>query len=98
MPQLPPSIPNELSSSWIGVRQSFKCGINYQPPTVVPGGNLANVMRACCMISNTTAIADVFSRIDHKFDLMYSKTIRPHYLSGDDEAENTSVMHVEKFR
>ena len=27
-------------------------------------------MRACCMISNSTAIAEVFSRIDHKFDLM----------------------------
>jgi len=51
----------------------FKCGINYQPPTVVPGGDLAKVMRACCMISNSTAIAEVFSRIDHKFDLMYSK-------------------------
>ena len=24
----------------------FKCGINYQPPTVVPGGDLAKVMRA----------------------------------------------------
>mmetsp|Transcript_76852 Transcript_76852/g.248985 ORF Transcript_76852/g.248985 Transcript_76852/m.248985 type:complete len:287 (-) Transcript_76852:205-1065(-) len=34
----------------------FKCGINYQPPTVVPGGDLAKVMRACCMISNSTAI------------------------------------------
>ena len=48
----------------------FKCGINYQPPTVVPGGDLAKVMRACCMISNSTAIAEVMSRIDHKFDLM----------------------------
>merc|ERR1711943_171591 len=48
----------------------FKCGINYQPPTVVPGGDLAKVMRAVCMISNTSAIAEVFSRIDHKFDLM----------------------------
>ena len=53
----------------------FKCGINYQPPTVVPGGDLAKVMRACCMISNSTAIAEVFSRIDHKFDLMYSKIL-----------------------
>merc|ERR1711871_1276147 len=35
----------------------FKCGINYQPPTVVPGGDLAKVMRTCCMISNSTAIA-----------------------------------------
>merc|ERR1711943_68033 len=31
----------------------FKCGINYQPPTVVPGGDLAKVMRAVCMISNS---------------------------------------------
>ena len=48
----------------------FKCGINYQPPTVVPGGDLAKVQRACCMISNSTAIAEVFSRVDHKFDLV----------------------------
>jgi tubulin alpha len=39
----------------------FKCGINYQPPTVVPGGDLAKVQRACCMVSNSTAIAEVFS-------------------------------------
>merc|ERR1711916_37631 len=26
-------------------------------------------MRAVCMISNSTAIAEVFSRIDHKFEL-----------------------------
>jgi hypothetical protein len=45
----------------------FKCGINYQPPTVVPGGDLAKVQRAVCMLSNTTAIAEVFSRIDHKY-------------------------------
>ena len=38
----------------------FKCGINYQPPTVVPGGDLAKVQRAVCMISNSTAIAEVF--------------------------------------
>ena len=44
----------------------FKCGINYQPPTVVPGGDLAKVQRAVCMVSNSTAIAEVFSRIDHK--------------------------------
>ena len=37
---------------------------------MVPGGDLAKVMRACCMISNSTAIAEVFSCIDHKFDLM----------------------------
>jgi len=61
----------------------FKCGINYQPPTVVPGGDLAKVMRACCMISNSTAIAEVFSRIDHKFDLMYSKRAFVHWYVGE---------------
>ena len=38
---------------------------------MVPGGDLAKVQRAVCMISNSTAIAEVFARIDHKFDLMY---------------------------
>merc|ERR1711937_463261 len=61
----------------------FKCGINYQPPTVVPGGDLAKVMRAVCMISNSTAIAEVMSRIDHKFDLMYSKRAFVHWYVGE---------------
>ena len=34
----------------------FKVGINYQPPTVVPGGDMAKMPRAVCMLSNTTAI------------------------------------------
>uniref|UniRef100_A0A2I3GGI9 Uncharacterized protein n=1 Tax=Nomascus leucogenys TaxID=61853 RepID=A0A2I3GGI9_NOMLE len=51
----------------------FKVGINYQPPTVVPGGDLAKVQRAVCMLSNTTAIAEAWARLDHKFDLMYAR-------------------------
>ncbi|KAE8684054.1 Tubulin alpha-3 chain [Hibiscus syriacus] len=61
----------------------FKCGINYQPPTVVPGGDLARVQRAVCMISNNTAVAEVFSRIDHKFDLMYAKRAFVHWYVGE---------------
>jgi tubulin alpha len=61
----------------------FKCGINYQAPTVVPGGDLAKVSRALCMLSNTTAIAEVFSRIDHKFDLMFSKRAFVHWYVGE---------------
>ncbi|TYH60444.1 hypothetical protein ES332_D08G292700v1 [Gossypium tomentosum] len=60
----------------------FKCGINYQPPTVVPGGDLAKVQRAICMISNSTSVAKVFSRIDHKFDLMYAKRTFVHWYVG----------------
>jgi len=61
----------------------FKCGINYQPPTRVPDGDLAKVSRACAMISNTTAIAEVFSRINHKFDLMYAKRAFVHWYVGE---------------
>ncbi|EEC20360.1 tubulin alpha-1 chain, putative, partial [Ixodes scapularis] len=59
------------------VQHCFKCcsqvGINYQPPTVVPGGDLAKVQRAVCMLSNTTAIVEAWARLNHKFDLMYAK-------------------------
>jgi tubulin alpha len=61
----------------------FKCGINMEPPTVVPGGDLAKALRACCMLSNTTAIAEVFSRIDHKFDLMFAKRAFVHWYVGE---------------
>ncbi|CAK4820269.1 unnamed protein product [Aphanomyces euteiches] len=61
----------------------FKCGINYQPPSVVPGGDLARVQRAVAMISNTSAIVEVFSRIDHKFDLMYAKRAFVHWYVGE---------------
>jgi tubulin alpha len=41
------------------------------------------------MISNNTAVSEVFSRIDHKFDLMYSKRAFVHwYVSeGMEEGE-----------
>jgi len=61
----------------------FKCGINGQAPAVVPGGDLAKVPRALCMLANTTAIAEVFSRIDHKFDLMYAKRAFVHWYVGE---------------
>lgn len=61
----------------------FKVGINYQPPTVVPGGDLAKVQRAVTMISNTTAIGEVTSRMDHKFDLMYAKRAFVHWYVGE---------------
>uniref|UniRef100_A0A671PKQ8 Tubulin alpha-1A chain-like n=1 Tax=Sinocyclocheilus anshuiensis TaxID=1608454 RepID=A0A671PKQ8_9TELE len=66
----------------------FKVGINYQPPTVVPGGDLAKVQRAVCMLSNTTAIAEAWARLDHKFDLMYAKRIM---------RKLHSVKHVQAF-
>ncbi|KAG0438983.1 hypothetical protein HPB47_016796, partial [Ixodes persulcatus] len=58
-------------------------GINYQPPTVVPGGDLAKVLRAVCMLSNTTAIVEAWARLNHKFDLMYAKRAFVHWYVGE---------------
>ncbi|XP_068084870.1 tubulin alpha chain-like [Anabrus simplex] len=57
----------------------FKVGINYQPPSVVPGGDLAKVQRAVCMLCNTTAIREAWARLDVKFDLMYNKRAFVHW-------------------
>jgi tubulin alpha len=35
------------------------------------------------MIANTTAIAEVLGRMDHKFDLMYSKRAFVHWYVGE---------------
>ncbi|XP_071517809.1 tubulin alpha-2 chain isoform X2 [Panulirus ornatus] len=71
----------------------FKVGINYQPPTSVPGGDLAKVSRAVCMLSNTTAIAEAWARLDHKFDLMYVKRAFVHWFVGEgmEEGEFTEA-------
>ncbi|KAI4820447.1 hypothetical protein KUCAC02_028424 [Chaenocephalus aceratus] len=61
----------------------FKVGIIYQPPTVVPGGDLAKVQRAVFMLSNTIAIAEAWARLDHKSDLMYAKRAFVHWYVGE---------------
>ena len=61
----------------------FKVGINHQPPTAVPGGDLASVQSAVCMMSNNTNIGEVWARLDHKFDLMYAKRAFVHWYVGE---------------
>ena len=61
----------------------FKTGLNSQPPTVIPGGDLPKVPRAVCMEANTSAIGDVFSRMDKKFDLMFAKRAFVHWYVGE---------------
>jgi len=71
----------------------FKVGINYQPPSVVPGSELAKSNRAVSMIGNTTAIAEAWSRLNHKFDLMYQKRAFVHWYVGEgmEEGEFTEA-------
>jgi tubulin alpha len=35
------------------------------------------------MISNSTAITEVFDRMDHKFDMMYAKRAFVHWYVGE---------------
>ena len=49
----------------------------------VPGGDLAKVLRAICMLSNTTAIAQAWARMNYKFDLMYAKRAFLHWYIGE---------------
>ena len=61
----------------------FKVGINYQAPTAVPLGDSAEVKRAVCMLSNNTAIAEAWSNLNMKYDLMYSKRAFVHWYVGE---------------
>ncbi|NXY00158.1 TBA1B protein, partial [Centropus bengalensis] len=47
----------------------------------IPDGSV--VQRAVCMLSNTTAIAEAWARLDHKFDLMYAKRAFVHWYVGE---------------
>lgn len=67
---------------------AFKVGINYQPPAVIPGGDLAKVRRAVCMLANTSAISEAWARIDYKFDLMYAKRAFIHWFLGEGMEEH----------
>ena len=71
----------------------FKVGINYQPPTVVPGGDLSKVQRSVCCLTNSTAINDAWIRLDNKFDLMFAKRAFVHWFVGEgmEEGEFTEA-------
>ncbi|KAJ8103220.1 Tubulin/FtsZ, GTPase domain-containing protein [Lipomyces tetrasporus] len=61
----------------------FKIGINSQKPYTVPDGDLGAVDRSCCLLANTTAIADAWSRLGWKFDLMFKKRAFVHWYVGE---------------
>lgn len=96
-------IPKEVQSAVAGIRAKpsirfvdwspcgIKVGMNFAPPTSVADSELATLKRAVCMCANSTSIADVLARLDHKFDLMFSKRAFVHWFvtEGMEEGEFT---------
>ena len=71
----------------------FKIGLNDKPAVLVPGGDLADMKRSVCMLSNTTSIKECWERVDQKFDLMYRKRAFVHWFVGEgmEEGEFTEA-------
>eukprot|EP01023_Acetabularia_acetabulum_P000649 TRINITY_DN10263_c1_g1_i2.p1 TRINITY_DN10263_c1_g1~~TRINITY_DN10263_c1_g1_i2.p1 ORF type:complete len:453 (+),score=87.90 TRINITY_DN10263_c1_g1_i2:86-1444(+) len=71
------------------VPTGFKTGINSKPMQTIPDGDIARVERSLCAVANSTAISQVFRRLDSKFDLLYSKRAFVHWFVGEgmDEEE-----------
>lgn len=61
----------------------FKIGINNRKPTVLPNSPMTEVSKAVCALSNTTAIAEAWSRLNQKFDLMFAKRAFVHWYVGE---------------
>jgi tubulin alpha len=68
----------------------FKVGINYQPPTMVPGSDIGVTSRAVCSLANNTAIKEAWIRLGHKFDTLYAKRAFVHWFVGEGMEEGES--------
>jgi tubulin alpha len=69
----------------------FKCCLNPQEQTVTPGSILSKHLRSVCMLGNNSSVVQVFSRMDHKFDLMYSKRAFVHWYTSEGMEETEFV-------
>lgn len=58
---------------------SFKAAIINHPQVSFPDDLMAPAKRSVTMLSNTTATVSVFSKLAHKFDLMYAKRAFVHW-------------------
>ncbi|XP_044727446.1 tubulin alpha chain-like [Chrysoperla carnea] len=75
----------------------FKVGINWQPPTAVPGGDLARTRRAVCLVANTTAIIPSWQRLNHKFNMMFMKRAFVHWYMSEGMEEGEFIEAIENL-
>lgn len=63
----------------------FKCGMNYNQPfcTFPSGDDMGKYVRSAVMVSNSTAISQVFEKNNCKFDQMYGKRAFVHWYIGE---------------
>jgi|EP00670_Eutreptiella_braarudii_P006426 tubulin alpha len=61
----------------------FKVGITHSVAAVLPGGDVAPAERSVCHLSNNTAMAGLWARIDHQFDLLYRKRAFVNWFVGE---------------
>ncbi|CAB4057739.1 TUBA [Lepeophtheirus salmonis] len=57
----------------------------------IPDSNLAECPKSACMLANTTAMAEAWNRIGHKFDLLFSKRAFVHWYTGEGMDEDEFV-------
>jgi tubulin alpha len=55
---------------------------------VVPEGDIGSMERSCSMLSNSTAISEVFGRMNYKFDVLYSKRAFVHWYIQEGQEES----------
>jgi tubulin alpha len=77
----PPTVIPGLN--YFSILNTFNSLIDYIGNNNKKGGDLGKVPRALCMLSNTTAISEAWSRLDRKFDLMYAKRAFVHWYVGE---------------
>ncbi|QQP41766.1 Tubulin alpha chain, partial [Caligus rogercresseyi] len=69
----------------------FKVGLNQNPMRAIPDSSLAECPKSACMLANTTSMAEAWSRIGSKFDLLFSKRAFVHWYTGEGMDEDEFV-------